>query len=919
VTLPTYFKYWGKADPKYEGEPKWHPLVYHSLDVAACTQAILMQRPAWSDTLQRLSGLPPEKLNPWILFLSAFHDIGKFGHAFQGQKPDLQEVLQGRSTAVPRGEKHPTVGYALGRRKLLDWLGRSNNDGDLSDLVQPWLAAATGHHGRPPANLDIGQSVKLIRDNFPAEVLSDSECFVKDVVSLLVVDGFPLPDPEHGLAEKYARLSWLLAGLLVVTDWLGSNTRWFRYREPTLSLAEYWDKVARKNAKKAIQESGLSCPAIAPFEGFRTLFPKIANPTPLQDWAQEVHMGDGPQLFVLEDLTGSGKTEAALTLAARMLGAGKGQGIYLALPTMATADSMFDRIREGDLWRRFFARTSNPSLILAHSASRLKLRLEELNRKESRELAGEESTASVDCTAWLSDSRKKALVADFGVGTIDQALIGVLPIRHQSLRLVGLSSKVLIVDEVHACDAYMGKLLERLLTFHAALGGSAILLSATLPLDQRQRYITSFSKGIGMAEQVPEKKEYPLSSCFCRAGLHERPIEARTDSARRIIIIPLNSETMVFELLKENIHRGRCGVWVRNTVVEAIETWKAWNKQHPGLPATLYHARFALIDRLRIGRMVEDAFGIKSTPESRKSRLVISTQVIEQSLDVDFDAMVSDLAPIDLVIQRAGRLQRHVRDAEGALLSQGAKDGRGKARLGVLMPPATDDVTAVWPGPLLPKTGAVYADRGWLWLTAQWLEQHALEEHGGFDLASQARDMIEHVYAENAFERLPKGLTRRSDTADGNRRGARSAAQGASLALDEGYSPSSLQWQDEIVTPTRLVDYPTVRVRLARCSKGGLVPWATLGDRELAWSLSDLSIPEYFLSSENPRLGDAIKAARETMPDQGRHVLILPLEHLAEELWRGLGLNENGEQITLDYSPLQGLSLNKGVKDESDH
>ncbi|MDH4344158.1 MAG: CRISPR-associated helicase/endonuclease Cas3, partial [Nitrospira sp.] len=132
-------------------------------------------------------------------------------------------------------------------------------------------------------------------------------------------------------------------------------------------------------------------------------------------------------LFVLEELTGSGKTEAALTLAARLMAEGQGRGVYLALPTMATADAMFDRVRRDDVWRRFFA-SGAAQLALAHSADRLKLRLEEANRRDAGYGPGEEDSASRNCTAWLADSRKKAMLADFGVGTLDQALLGACPI-----------------------------------------------------------------------------------------------------------------------------------------------------------------------------------------------------------------------------------------------------------------------------------------------------------------------------------------------------------------------------------------------------------------------------------------------------------------------------------------------------------
>ena len=211
---------------------------------------------------------------------------------------------------------------------------------------------------------------------------------------------------------------------------------------------------------------------------------------------------------------------------------GKGNGLYLALPTMATADAMFDRVRKDDGWRRFFAEGMG-QLALAHSADWLKLRLEEFNRRDADYGRDEDSTASRQCSAWLADSRKKALLADFGVGTLDQALLAVLPVRHQSLRLLGLANKVLIVDEVHACDCYMGELLARLLRFLAALGGSAILLSATLPKNHRRRYLQAFAQGAGFAAEAPRNSAYPLATQLARAGLSEHPLATRSSVARR--------------------------------------------------------------------------------------------------------------------------------------------------------------------------------------------------------------------------------------------------------------------------------------------------------------------------------------------------------------------------------------------------
>ncbi len=497
-----YFNYWGKADSKYDGEPKWHPLAYHCLDVSACAAVLLDRQPMWLAALSRLSGLEIEWLRPWLHFQQAIHDIGKLGDGFQGRRADLVAMLQGRNGVRAGGERHDTLGYVLADRHLLDWLGLNCQDSDI--LLQPWLAAVTGHHGRPAKNFDHGKRCLLLRDHFPPPVVEDARIFATEAAKLFLPGGFDFPISDAGLAEqRYGQASWLVAGLTVAADWLGSNTRWFPYRAPDLSLAEYWKTVALPKARQAVEESGLVPAAATPAPRIRTLFPALEKLplTGLQSWAETVQIAQGPQVFVLEDLTGAGKTEAALILAARLMAAGSGQGVYLALPTMATADAMFDRVRRDDGWRRFFAGGA-AQLALAHSADWLKLRLEDINRRDADYGQGEDTSASRHCSAWLADSRKKALLADFGVGTLDQALLAVLPIRHQSLRLLGLAHKVLIVDEVHACDCYMGELLTRLLRFHAALGGSVILLSATLPQNQRTRYLQAFAQGAGFGDKA---------------------------------------------------------------------------------------------------------------------------------------------------------------------------------------------------------------------------------------------------------------------------------------------------------------------------------------------------------------------------------------------------------------------------------
>ena len=194
--------------------------------------------------------------------------------------------------------------------------------------------------------------------------------------------------------------------------------------------------------------------------------------------------------MILEDVTGAGKTEAALILTHRLMSANKGHGLYVGLPTMATANAMYKRLAAA--YRALFADDSRPSLILAHGGREMSdaFRHSIWQPAEStvEDYARDDGNAASECHAWFADSRKKALLAEVGVGTLDQLLMAVMPFRHQSLRLLGMHGKILLLDEVHAYDGYMVKLLEGLLRFHAAQGGSAIILSATLPINLREKW-----------------------------------------------------------------------------------------------------------------------------------------------------------------------------------------------------------------------------------------------------------------------------------------------------------------------------------------------------------------------------------------------------------------------------------------------
>ncbi len=270
--------------------------------------------------------------------------------------------------------------------------------------------------------------------------------------------------------------------------------------------------------------------------------------------------------------------------------------------------------------------------------------------------------AEAHCAAWLAADGRRALLAQVGVGTLDQALLAALPVRHAPLRLQGLSCKVLIVDEAHAFDPYMRRELVALLRFHAALGGSVVLLSATLPLAVRQGLVDAFRDGLEAAPQTLARRN-------TRSRRSPRLTVSRRHPATWIAARacpPRGSDAAGGHRRRAGAHRccrigGAAVAWVRNTVDDAIAAADALRVRGVD-PLLLFHARFAMADRLEIEAEVLRRFGRKSAGEARRCVLV-ATQVVEQSLDIDFDLLCTDLAPADLLIQRAGRLWRHKRDA----------------------------------------------------------------------------------------------------------------------------------------------------------------------------------------------------------------------------------------------------------------
>jgi CRISPR-associated endonuclease/helicase Cas3 len=845
-----------------------HSVPHHSLDVAASAMMLLTAfRPPVD--------VPAETLAALV----ALHDVGKFTRPFQAKVPERWPPALGPFVQPPPGF-HDDAGYALlcGALKrhvdplFVDWRGAGSR--------YALFRAVTGHHGRPPRDFvtpDLGQKVAC------AVCISAAGAFIDQALSVIS----PPPFPRLSTKERQ-RLAWFLAGLAVAADWLGSGRRWFQLVDAAehTNLHRYWHEIALPRARQAVADAQLLPSPVSLIGGLRQLFPGLSA-RPLQSWSETVSIPDGPVLFTIEDATGSGKTEAALVLAHRLMAAGRADGLFFALPTMVTANAMYARLENA--YRRLFEAGSKPSLVLSHGRRSLHEGFTASifdaaadPQPGPREPA--DQPAGAQCAAWIADDRRKAFLAEIGAGTIDQAIMAVLPTRHAPLRLLGLSRRVLIVDEAHAYDAYMTEEMHGLLTFQAALGGSAIVLSATLTAKQRGELQAAFLGGLGAEAPADEATEYPLTTAVSRAGVLAEAHSIAPGLARRVAVERLADRGSAIAAIIGAAQAGAAVAWVRNAVDDAIEA--AQELREPGTDAMLFHARFAMGDRQDIERKVLERFGRDSRPEERKGRVLVATQVVEQSLDLDFDLVVTDLAPADLVIQRAGRLWRHQR---------GERPVPGP-RLMLLAPEPVDDPGRGWLGTELRRTGFVYPDHALLWRSAR-----ALLQRGCIETPGGIRQLVEDAYDRDA---VPAGLASAAIRAEGAEFAAAGVALQNVLKIDEPYERRSGLWEPDVRTPTRLGDAQIV-FRLAREEAGAVVPWYWHEEQRRAWALSEVSVRATRLRGAEEH--KAVSDAKKDWPAWDRDIPVLLLQPDGAGRWRGVGIDLRERRCPVTYERIYGL------------
>lgn len=763
---PIYTRcHWAKAmsDSQGTGTARIHLLENHLADVGACFEALLAQ-----PTIRRRlanSGGSEDLCDTTVARLcvfSALHDIGKISVSFQAKiwpnagmprwlkssrrdsshTLDLTPILTGADTATGSW-----FFDALGWNDFLTW------DDKGGETVCGLLTATFSHHGRP-LQLEGGRS----RNSQIWQDFDDlsPKAYTERVGGLLrewfepafYADAPPLPSTPA--------FQHLFLGLCTLADWIGSNEKWFEYDD---TPQDHYIDTARENAKRATKDIGLN------ISTQRKNFTVSPEPQELFGFKpnaiQKAAAQDAPlvePVVVIESETGSGKTEAALRRFAKMYENKLVDGIYFALPTRAAAAQIHGRVKR--FAANLFAGWDAPPVVLAVPGYEPDADASHLRIEYDEQAAGEHHhETQSDDKPWASDNPKKYLAAQIAVGTVDQAMMGALKVRHAHMRTACLARNLLVVDEVHASDAYMRRILEALLEAHTGAGGYALLMSATLGSDARRRLLCAGSAASAYSTlQLAAAIDTPYPA-VSMGGAHDERVQGVGENGRtkrvRISANPIMPDSpATAETALKAAREGAKVLVVRNTVGHAVETQRALERltgeRDNGLLfklndiPTLHHGRFAAHDRRLLDNAIETTIGKDEPNRVAGGRVIIGTQTLEQSLDIDADLLITDLCPMDVLLQRIGRLHRHEREDRAA--------GYETPECIVLTPPENDlSPLLEWSesaNGLGPK-GGVYEDLRILEAT-----RRLIAERGEWEIPAMNRELVERTTHPGALDEI---------------------------------------------------------------------------------------------------------------------------------------------------------------------
>ncbi len=739
-----------------------HPLICHMIDVAQVTLALwkLVLAESIRKQLSTAVGLDDDDAARVVAFWIGLHDLGKASPVFQRQYAPAVAILSkaGLDFETQVGQiscRHDVITTQVLAELLISETGLA---GELSNSV---AITVGGHHGTWPTSQDLDAYAA------PSQIGSSNWDRVRQELVRRLKEILDVPSVSFALrtAEETNSFCTLLGGLTSTSDWIGSQQKYFPPTGEVANLEKYW-RDAERNALQALQETGWigwRPPSTAISFG---AFCNVKQLRPLQEASVALaEKLDQPALVIIEVPTGVGKTEAALYLADHWARTLQQRGMYVAMPTMATSNQMFKRVRQ-ILERRYPSELVNYQLLHGNA---LLMDDEQVPRLVKVDKGDEHNI--VAALEWFT-KRKRGLLAPFGVGTVDQTLMGILQTRHFFVRLFGLSHKTVIFDEVHAYDAYMDELFYLLLRWLRTVNASVVILSATLSDVSRRRILEAY---------IPKLEEMPIVSYPAITWTSDNTVQ----------VIPLNAETRTVNIesvgrdpveiahrLADELSDGGCAAVICNTVRRAQEIYREIDaaKIVPEDDLILFHARFPWEQREAIERDVLARFGKPESGEfrPRKKTIVVATQVIEQSLDLDFDLIVSDLAPIDLLIQRIGRLHRHSENDEH-------RPVRLKEKRVFIAIPEIENGT-----PQLER-GDTYVYEKYV-LMRSWA---VLQQRGSIATPAETQKLIEAVYGDESLlpsdlpESFSHALTNAREKMENAERKAKSQAQSKLISMPD--------------------------------------------------------------------------------------------------------------------------------------
>ena len=749
IQIPPVF--WAKySAPKPGQSAAWLPLWAHCLDVAMVFRA-LCDLPAVSRALSRNAGqnLTTSSLDQ-LAVLAGMHDIGKANLGFQlkSLNPDAPPAGHVRELAPILD---PDISDDLLRERFLQILPTGMEAWFTSDEVAySYFMMAFSHHGRPLRFAgERSGSFTLARDRWWQPYSGLDPFQAMQCVMEWLTRAFPSSAPPLAVVlPKQARFHHQVAGLIMLADWLGSHQDWF-----PIKMVDFDERFAhnRQVIPRLLRAVGLDP---SPLRGALTKrLPSFEarfgfTPRPVQQAMSALPINSaGSGLSIVESETGSGKTEAVLEWFFKLFEAGQVDSLYFALPTRVAARELHQRVAAVmDRW--FTDPSRRPVTVLAvpgYPEPTLP-RAATLPRSDPS-LSGSDdgSPCDSDMRWWAAERPKRYLAATIAVGTIDQALLSIVQTAHAHLRSACLDRALLVVDEVHASDVYATRLLEALVHHHQEAGGYTTLLSATLGSRARSRFAGGGSAGV---PSLTASCNMPYPLITLGTGAEVKITQALSAKSVRFDTVPaLWTPHDVADAIAQALNQGARVLVILNTVRRAVglfqrlESWIGGSMFQCHGVATPHHGRFAPADRVLLDQGVSNRFGASGAPGPV---LLIGTQTLEQSLDIDADFLVTDLCPADVLLQRVGRLHRHAKQRP---------EGYEDARCLVLVPPGDLEECLDHRGFVSPRMrkeglGSVYPDLRMVELTRRMLENAV------FSFPHDNRWFVEHAVHPEALKSL---------------------------------------------------------------------------------------------------------------------------------------------------------------------